>query len=161
MRGRKPKPSYMRVLDGNASHSAKPNPEEPVPPGQLEELPPPSHLNDEQKQVWREAVRRAPPGLLRHLDTYVFEQWVVHAHQFRKAAAKVAELGPLLKAKSGTPYQNPYLAIMNRQSKDMRALAAELGFTPSSRSRVKVEKTKGAGGAADPFAGLRELNDAD
>lgn len=159
MRGRKPKPSFMRVLDGRASHSAKPNPDEPVPPGALEELPPPDHMSDEQKAIWREAVKRAPPGLLRYLDTYTFEKWVTHQAIFRHAAKQVATLGSLLKSKAGTPYQNPYLSIMNRASKDCRAYEAELGFTPSSRSRVKAEKTGKVG--PDPFAELKQLTNDD
>lgn len=157
MRGRKPKPSYMRVLSGNAGKRPI-NDDEPLPPGKLEELAPPERLTDEQKQIWRETVAKAPPGLLRHLDTDVFEQWVVHTHTFRKAAEQVARLGPLLKGRDGgAPYQNPFLSIMNRQSKDMRALAAELGFTPSSRSRVKIDPTKP--GQGDPFADLKQITD--
>lgn len=157
MRGRKPKPSYLRALDGGASHSAKPNPDEPIPPGELEHDAPPEWLSDEQKDGWRYAMKNAPPGLLRKLDRSVMVAWVCAEHTHRKAAEQVAKLGSLLKSAAGTPYQNPYLAIMNKQAVIMMRAAAELGFTPSSRSRVKVEKPRS--GVGDPFAGLKELSD--
>lgn len=159
MRGRKPKPSYLRVLDGQASHGAKPNPDEPKPEGKLDDLPVPDDLSQAQAKVWRDALRNAPPGLLRKLDDGIFKQWVIHAERFSDAAQKVSKLGSMLKTKDGVPYQNPYLAVMNKQSALMMKAAAELGFTPSSRSRVKVDpKTKRPGGDGT-FADLRELDD--
>lgn len=149
----------MRVLDGRASHSAKPNHDEPIPPGELEAEAPPDWLHEEQKDGWRYAMKHAPPGLLRNLDRSVMVAWVCAEHTHRKAAEQVAKLGSLLKSKEGAPYQNPYLAIMNKQAVIMMRAAAELGFTPSSRSRVKVEKPRT--GKSDPFAGLKELTDAD
>jgi P27 family predicted phage terminase small subunit len=146
----------MRVLDGNAGKRPL-NGDEPQPEGKLEDRPPPAGLNDAQKTIWREAIKSAPPGMLRHLDESCLEVWVVARERHRDAAKKVAELGSLLKAKSGTPYQNPYLAIMNKQAQIMLKAAAELGFTPSSRSRVKVEPPKP--GEGDPFSDLKSLAD--
>lgn len=157
MKGRKPKPSYMRVLDGNAGKRPV-NEHEPIPPGKLEDQPPPDGLSDAQKIIWRQAIKSAPPGMLRHLDESVLEVWVVACERHRDASKRVAELGSLLKGKTGTPYQNPYLAIMNKQAAILLKAAAELGFTPSSRSRVKVEPP--LPGEGDPFADLKRL-DAD
>lgn len=159
MRGRKPKPSYLRVLDGNASHGAKPNGAEPQPVGDLEAHPPPAWMNDAQQDGWRYAMRHAPPGLLKRLDASVLTVWVCAEAIHSDAAQKVASLGSLLKAKNGTPYQNPYLAIMNKQAVLMLKACAEMGFTPSSRSRVKVDPPKP--GEGNPFAALKSLSDAD
>lgn len=156
MKGRKPKPSYMRVLDGNAGRRPL-NDQEPIPEGKLEDRPPPPHLSPDQQAIWREAIKGSPPGMLRELDESCLEVWVVARERHRDAAKKVADLGSLLKAKSGVPYQNPYLAIMNKQATIMLKAAAELGFTPSSRSRVKVEPPKTNSG--NPFADLKSLSD--
>lgn len=146
----------MRVLDGNAGKRPI-NAEEPQPQGKLEERPPPEHLSETQRQIWREAIKSAPPGMLRFLDESVLEVWVVARERHRDASKKVSELGSLLKAKSGVPYQNPYLSIMNKQAQIMLKAAAELGFSPSSRSRVKVEPPKP--GEGDPFGDLKSLAD--
>lgn len=156
MKGRKPKPTYLRVLDGNAGKRPL-NEHEPVPAGKLEERVAPTHLTDAQKEIWREAMKSAPPGMLRSLDESALEVWVCARVIHREAVAQVARLGSLLKAKSGLPYQNPYLAIANKQAQIMLKAAAELGFTPSSRSRVKIDPPKP--GEGDPFANLKRLTD--
>src|SRR5688572_16315449 len=115
MRGRKPKPSYLKVLDGNAGKRPA-NTAEPIPIGNLEDQAPPEWMDEIQKQGWRYAMQHAPPGLLKKLDRSALAVWVcaeaVHAH----AATEVARLGSLLKSKEGQPYQNPYLSIMNKQA---------------------------------------------
>lgn len=146
----------MRVLDGNAG-KREGNPNEPQPVGVLAEHEPPAWLSVQQKDGWRYAMRHAPPGMLKRLDQSILTVWVVSEERHADAAQKVSTLGSLLKSKSGTPYQNPYLAIMNKQAQIMMKAAAELGFTPSSRSRVKVEPPKP--GEGNPFADLKELTD--
>lgn len=155
MRGRKPKPTYLRAIDGNAGRRPL-NADEPQPQGALEECPPPDHLTEAQRRVWRQGIAGAPPGLLRKLDWAVFEQWVVHHANFLEASAKVAATGQLIKKGEGGWDWNPYMSIMNKQSALALKCAAELGFTPSSRTRVKVEKPKPGKGSA--FADLKELS---
>jgi hypothetical protein len=48
------------------------------------------------------------------------------------------------------PLQSPYLAILNKQAQIMLKAAAELGFSPSSRSRVQVTADPKDG----PFAAM-------
>jgi P27 family predicted phage terminase small subunit len=156
MRGRKPKPTYLRVLDGNAGKRPT-NKEEPQPVGNLSEHAPPAWLSESQKDGWRFAMRNAPPGMLKRLDQSVLTVWVVAESVHRIAAEWVEKKGPLIMGKNGVPYQNPYLAIMNKQAAVMMKAAAELGFTPSSRSRVKVEPPKP--GEGDPFSDLKTLTD--
>jgi hypothetical protein len=66
----------------------------------------------------------------------------------REAAEKVNQYGLLTKSpNAGLPLQSPYLPILNKQAQIMLKAAAELGFTPSSRSRVQIEPT----GVFEPF----------
>lgn len=155
MKGRKPKPSYLRVLDGNASHSRVPNLHEPQPTGDISE--PPAHMDARLQAIWRDAVAHSPPGMLKLIDRSVFGAWVAAVSAFEQASEQVSKLGLLLKSKEGVPYQNPYLGIQNKQATLIRQFAAELGFSPTARPRVKVDKpTSGE----NPFAGLKSL-DAD
>lgn len=144
----------MRVLDGNAGKRPI-NPDEPQPVGVLAEHEPPGWLSDTQKEGWRYAMKHAPPGMLKRLDQSMLTVWVVAEERHADAAQQVTRLGSLLKSANGTPYQNPYLAIMNKQAAIMMKAAAELGFSPSSRSRVKIEPPKP--GEGNPFADLKEL----
>lgn len=151
MRGRKPKPTFLRVLDGNASHRPI-NGEEPKPAGDL--LEPPDWMSESQKDSWRYAIRSAPTGLLKHLDRSVLSVWVVAEDLHRFAAMKVSGR-PLVRAgENGAWMQNPYLPIQNKQAAIMLKAASEMGFTPSSRTRVRVERVE----ADSTFADLKRFD---
>lgn len=154
MRGRKPKPSFIRLLDGNASHSHKPNPDEPIPVGELAD--PRADLDPLAQKIWRDALKSAPPGMLKNLDVSAFEGWCVQFATFQMADARVNSVGLMVKSKDGVPYQNPYLSIRNKAATLMRQFASDLGFNPTARTRVKVDKPKPG---ASPFGELKSLED--
>lgn len=160
MRGRKLKPSYLRVLDGNAGHRAI-NKDEPQPEGDLAE--PPGELDARQQAIWRDAIRQCPPGMLKKIDTSVFACWVAAVAVWETARSEVARLGPVVKmgadadGKGGVPVQNPYLSIQNKQAGLIKQFAAELGFSPTARPRVKV--SKGNKQKSNTWEGLKSLDD--
>lgn len=155
MRGRKPKPSYLRAIDGNAGRRPI-NADEPKPSGNL--LEPPADLSAIAQRVWREAIAAAPEGMLSSLDRSAFQGWCVQFATFQEADAKVQSLGLLVKApgEGGQPYQNPYLSVRNKAATLMRQFASDLGFNPTARTRVKI--TKPAKGS-NPFDDLKSLTD--
>jgi P27 family predicted phage terminase small subunit len=95
--------------------------------------------------------------MLTRIDASVFTNWVVACDLYDQALRKVNEYGLLVKAPiTGTPMQSPALSILNRQARDISKFASELGFTPTSRTRVKVDRrTK----KQSPFGELKELGD--
>lgn len=154
MRGRKPKPSYLKVIEGNPGKRPL-NDDEPEPEGDLSDAP--DWFNDEQRARWQYAIACAPQGLLKRLDRSVLTVYVVAEVVHRDAAEKIARYGSVIKTKSGVAMQSPFVGIMNKQAAIMLKAAAEMGFTPSSRSRVQV---KGGGPRrGNRFEGLRELGD--
>ncbi len=65
----------------------------------------------------------------------------------------MSRTGMLIKApNTGVPIQSPYLAIVNKQAQIMMKAAAEMGFTPASRSRMSVKLTGGK--ASDPWSAI-------
>jgi P27 family predicted phage terminase small subunit len=154
VRGRKPKPAYLRVLDGNAGHRVG-NPDAPQPVGDLVDAPP--TLSPTQQAVWRRAIEHAPPGMLKHLDRSVFEAWVIAVDTLEKVREKVSFLGPLIKGPGGGAIVNPLMREQRGQANLVRQLAAELGFSPTSRQRVKVPKSNA--NPQNPFDGLKSLDD--
>jgi len=137
MKGRKPKPTHLKLVAGNPG-KRRLNENEPHPEGELSD--PPEWLTPEQKEGWRYAIEHAPPGLLKRLDRSALTVWVVAEDLHRQATQAVARFGLITRSpKQGEPMQNPYLPIINKQAQIMMKAAAELGFTPSSRSRVSVE----------------------
>ena len=136
MRGRKPIPTATKELMGNPGKRAL-NKREPQPKGELYAAP--TWMSDSQREGWAYAITNSPPGLLKLLDCSVLAVWVVAEDLHRQAAEKVAQFGLLTKSpNAGMPLQSPYLAILNKQAQIMLKAAAELGFSPSSRSRVQV-----------------------
>jgi len=150
MRGRKPKPTHLRLLAGGKER----NPLEPKPRGRL--VAAPDWFSDEQRIAWNHAIACAPRDMLRRLDQSALTVWVIACDTHRQAAIKLREGGLVTvykkrePRKTGRPakgskkprvtdtvtQQSVYLSIMNRQAQIMLKAAAELGFTPSSRSRV-------------------------
>jgi P27 family predicted phage terminase small subunit len=148
VRGRKPMPTHMKELMGNPGKRAI-NRNEPKPVGELYAAP--EWMSDSQREGWAYAVTNAPKGLLKLLDRSILAVWVVAEDLHRQAAEKIAQFGLLTKSpNAGLPLQSPYLAILNKQAQIMLKAAAELGFSPSSRSRVQVSADPKDG----PFAAL-------
>lgn len=148
MAGRKPKPTYLKLLEGNPGKRPL-NAAEPIPDGDLDAAP--EGLTDAQAALWRHAIDNAPAGLLKKLDQSVLMVWVHAADAHRKAAEVVAHKGLIVKSPvKGEPMQNPYLAVMNKQASIMLKAAAELGFSPSARSKVQV--SGGGSKQENPFA---------
>lgn len=142
MKGRKPKPTHLRLVQGNPG-KRKINRREPRPTGALSAAP--DWFQPEQRVVWDYAIQHAPPGLLTLLDCDVLVIWCVACDMQRRAVLAQAKLDaagglPLLsRTPEGHFVQSPYLPIINRQGQIMLKAAAELGFTPSSRSRIEIE----------------------
>lgn len=142
MRGRKPKPLHLRLVEGNRGRRPV-NQREPKPAGDLAGAP--GWFTDEQRAVWRYAIDHAPAGLLKHLDGHTLAIWCIAAEMHQRAVVSQATIDaagglPLLsRSPEGYTIQSPYLPIINKQAAIMLKAAAELGFTPSSRSRITVQ----------------------
>lgn len=133
------------------------NHDEPQPEGDLAD--PPPHLTARQQYYWREAIKHAPAGMLKNLDAGALQVYVIAQARLERASRKVDELGELVQAPGrpkGTFIQNPYVVLeRNAQALVLKA-GAELGFSPSSRSRVKISNRKKPG--RNPFGRLRQLD---
>ena len=136
MRGRKPKPTSLKLI--SMSHNIrKDSCGEPRPEGEL--CAPPEDLSEKQKVLWRHAIEHAPRGLLRHLDAQMLAIWVIAADMHHEAMLQVQKYGMVVKSPTqGVPVQSPYLPIINRQAEIMLRAASELGFSPTSRSRITL-----------------------
>ncbi len=79
-------------------------------------------------------------------------------HKFSETVKKKAEASGgtwefdtiLPPSKKGYFLQNPFIPIYNKALKDLNQMRSEFGMTPSSRTRIKVEKSTDD----NPFAAL-------
>ena len=151
MKGRKPKPRRLRILEGTAERADRPlNEREPEPAASLPKAP--RHLSKAAKTHWRKFARVLYDcGLLTTIDTVALEGLCNLYVRYVTAAKQVAELAPIrlikVHAESGEAclpevWENPWVREMDRTWKQLRVLLAEFGMTPSARTRIQVDKPK-------------------
>lgn len=154
MAGRKAKPPHMRLIDGNAGNRPQESSPEPVQVG----IGPPDHdLSEVQKEIWRVQSAALGRGHLTTADRPVFRRWVIAESRVRDAGGKVNASGMLIKGPNGGWQYNPFEALERKWVKELTRLDNDLGFTPSSRSRVKASSPASA--QPNPFRDLQNLED--
>lgn len=134
MRGRKPKPTSLKVVTGNPGKRAL-NEREPRPPATLPACP--SHLSAEAKTEWKRlAMILYNIGILTEVDRTALAAYCQAYGRWVEAEQKLKETPVLLKTPSGYVQQSPWLSISNKQLELMAKFMSELGLTPASRTRL-------------------------
>lgn len=136
MRGRRPKPTRLKVLTGNPGkhplNEAEPRPEPDIP-----DCPP--ELGPVARREWQRLVAElAPLRILTQLDRAALATYCGAYGLWADATEAINKYGAMIKSPQGFPIQSPYLAIANRQAEIMLRIASEFGFTPASRSRISA-----------------------
>ena len=135
MRGRKPKPTELKIVQGTLTHGDKVKRlREPKITKNLQETP--DWLTPSQKASWEYAIENAPAGLLKKLDRSVLTAWVVAEDNHKFASQQLQTFGMVFTSPNGHEIQSPYIGILNTQAQMMMKCASEMGFTPTSRSRI-------------------------
>jgi P27 family predicted phage terminase small subunit len=133
-RGAKPKPTRLKALEGTL-RSDRRNPNEPDTRPAIPRCP--GHLGPEAKREWRRlAPQLARLGLLSKIDREALALFCQAWARWVEAEEALKRYGVMVKSPNGFPMQSPYLAIANKAMEQMRALLAEFGMSPSSRTRV-------------------------
>lgn len=149
MPGRKPKPTILRLLQGNPGKRELPKnePKPAKPKGSVPKAP--RHLTDAAKRQWRVVAKQlAGANILTELDAHALALYCEAYARYRNASEQIEKFGAVVKAPSGFPVQSPFLAIANKALEQMTKLMIEFGMTPSSRTRVH---TIGVEKEADPM----------
>jgi len=149
-RGRKPVPTAIKEMRGTfEKNPQRRNQNEPVAPEGAPECP--DHLSEPAKMEWYFMTNVLDEmGLLSRADRAALEIYCQTFGEWRHACDMVARHGAVIqmKTKAGIlPKRNPFDLIRERTATTCAKLLTEFGLTPSSRSRVAVEKK-----ATDDFA---------
>lgn len=136
MRGRRPKPTMVKLMEGNPGRRPL-NPAEPKPAPQVPEAP--VELSPAGRAEWdRLAGELAALGMMTNLDRAALAAYCEAYALWSEAITAIRQYGTMVKSPSGYPMQSPYVAIANKQAELMMRIASEFGFTPASRSRIAV-----------------------
>lgn len=145
--GRPPKPTAMKELAGNPGKRAL-NKTEPKP--KVKRPPCPGHLQGEARKEWNRITKQLVAlGILTEVDRAALAAYCQCWARWVEAEDAMREPGFLMitTTDNGYPVVSPWLNVANAAMKQMLRFLTEFGMTPSSRSRVTVEKEP----EADPY----------
>ena len=141
MRGRKPKPSRLKLIQGNPGKRPL-NPREPRPEVRIPTCP--AHLNPSGKAEWKRlAGEMHRLGILTDLDRAALSAYCQAYGRWVEAEKKLKETPLLIKLPSGYIQPSPWLAIANKQLELMHKYLGDLGLSPVSRTRVSTTTPPG------------------
>ena len=149
-RGRKPKPTGLKELEGNPGgrplnkNEPKPNKKAPRCPFWLEE---------EAKKEWKrigKVLERM--GLLTEMDMAAFAGYCQAYARWKEAEEFITQHGTMVRTPNGYLQQVPQVSIAQTNQKIMLKFCEQFGLTPSARSRIV-----GGDGAPDPADEMEQL----
>ena len=136
MKGRKPKPTVLKVISGNPGKRPLPK-HEPQPKPDCPE--PPDNLSPAALEEWDRVVPLLYQlGLLSGLDRAALVAYCVAWGRWMDAEDALLKSGAVVMSPNGFPVPSPFLAVANRAMKQIKEFLAEFGMSPSSRTRVTV-----------------------
>lgn len=136
-RGRKPKPTAKKKLEGNPG-KRKMNEKEPKPDVMIPDAP--GHFEGEALAEWKRVTQELQTlRLISNIDRAALVAYCQAWGDYVKACDTIDEEGEVITSDKGGLYQNPWVSIKNSAMDRMVRISAEFGMTPSSRTRLKVE----------------------
>ena len=142
-RGRKPKPTALKVLEGNPGKRPL-NDHEPIPP--KGEFKCPSWLLPEAKKEWKRlASSLEAMGVLTMADLTAFAGYCQAYARWKEAEEFITQHGSIFKTPSGYVQQVPQVSIAQQNLKIMQSFCSDFGLTPATRARIIA----GGGGSED------------
>ena len=151
-RGRKPKPTALKVLEGNPGKRPL-NDREPVPP--KAKLKCPAWLLPEAKKEWKRlASSLEAMGVLTMADLTAFEGYCQAYARWKEAEAFITQHGSIFQTPSGYVQQVPQVSIAQQNLKIMQSFCSEVGLTPATRARIIAGAGSEDGASEDPMERL-------
>jgi P27 family predicted phage terminase small subunit len=151
-RGRKPKPTALKVIEGNPG-KRRINKEEPRPPADAVKCP--TWLLPAAKREWK---RMAPAmeqlGILTNADISAFAGYCQAYARWREAEEFITQHGSIFKTPSGYVQQVPQVSIAQQNLKIMQSFCTEFGLTPASRARIGADIANATDGNKDEMSEL-------
>lgn len=136
--GRKPKPTAVKILEGNPGK--RPLNTAELQPSQAKTRRMPHGLSRGAKKLWRRlASDLVDLGIMTDVDIPAFMLAAEHFGIARGAATIIAEDGMVTTDENGFMRKHPLLQVLRDNSAAFRQYATEFGLTPSSRSRLHVD----------------------
>ena len=148
-RGRKPKPTKLRIIQGNPGKRPL-NKQEPHPKVEDDFPSPPPGLPDKAIEAWNEyGPELYSAGLLTKLDAPMLEQWARAYADWKDALDRCDQFGKVIKTTNGNVIHSPYWSIANKAQDHLLKIQSEFGMSPTARTRIQAGGHSGEAG--NPF----------
>ena len=133
-RGRKPKPTAMKELEGNPGkhplNTSEPKPNKKAPAC-------PKWLEPEAKKEWRRLAKQMEAiGILTEVDMAAFAGYCQAYARWKEAEEFITQHGSIFKTPSGYVQQVPQVSIAQQNLKIMQSFCSDFGLTPATRARI-------------------------
>jgi P27 family predicted phage terminase small subunit len=140
MRGRKPKPTKLKLVNGNPGHRPL-NRNEPEPEALTPD--PPAHLSAIAVEEWNRITAELEKlKLISSIDRAALAAYCQCYARWVEAETYIEFHGLTITTTLGNSIANPAVGIANTAMKLMGKFLVEFGMTPSSRTRLSVSKGK-------------------
>ena len=137
-RGRKPKPTAVKQLEGNPGKRQL-NANEPKPAARAPSCP--NWLEDDAKKEWRRLAKQMEQlGILTEVDMAAFAGYCQAYARWKEAEEFISRHGAIVKTPSGYWQQVPQVSIAQQYMKQMSKFCEQFGLTPASRSRIVTDR---------------------
>lgn len=139
-RGRKPKPTAIKVLEGNPGKRPL-NQNEPKPERKAPKCP--IWLEPEAKKEWRRMCKTLEAiGVLTQVDAMAFAGYCQAYARWKEAEEFLSKHGTIFKTPSGYIQQVPQVSIAQTYLKIMKDFCSEFGLTPAARTRISISTSE-------------------
>ena len=145
-RGRKPKPTAIKELEGNPGRRPL-NKNEPKPNKKAPRCP--AWLEEEAKREWKRMGKILEQlGLLTEMDMAAFAGYCQAYARWKEAEEFITQHGTMIRTPNGYLQQVPQVSIAQQNLKIMQSFCTEFGLTPACRARIVAA----GGGPEDSLA---------
>ena len=135
MAGRKPKPTALKLIDGNPGKRPL-NEYEPM-PAKVYNPEPPEGFDKVHVAKWNEiAAKLAAVRILTELDLDALEMYVREWVNLQDAIVDIAERGRMIKSSKNALMWNPSWSQYKHSQAVCRAIMGDFGMNPSKRSGI-------------------------
>lgn len=133
-RGPKPKPTSLRVFEGDPGNLLGKRKGEMQPPAPPVLPPPPAWLGDIGKQAWEQvAATLWRIGCLTENDQKLLSLYCEAWEEFFEARKEIETCGPTAYTDKGTCYQHPAVGRKNKAIQRIRQIGGDFGMSPTAR----------------------------
>jgi P27 family predicted phage terminase small subunit len=133
---RRPKPTHLKILEGNRGHRPI-NRREPHVTAALGDAP--HWFNADMRATWDHAKEHCPANMLKETDRDALIAFCVHEFNFVSSVQAMAGQPLTVRQPSGRLVENPLGPRIRAESQAMARAIDQLGFSPAARTRVHVD----------------------